>query len=84
MKNSPDGVLLTTELHGRSVMIAVNAGAGSVSSTGAAFGDAGSGLGLSHHAVVGSGMDAHGTTVIAALRWCVLGIGCGCGSSTAR
>ena len=59
-------------------------GSGSVSSTGAAFGDAGSGLGLSHHAVVGSGMDAHGTTVIAALRWCVLGIGCGCCSSTAR
>ena len=83
MKNWPDGFLLTTELHGRSVMIAVNAGAGSVSSTGAAFG-AGSGLGLSHHAVVGSGMDAHGTTVIAALRWCVLGIGCGCGSSTAK
>ena len=85
MKNSPDGVLLTTELHGRSVMIAVNAGAGSVSSTGAAFADAGSGQGqwFSHHAVVGSGMDANGTTVIAALRWCVLGIGCGCGNSTA-
>ena len=46
--------------------------------------DAGSGLGFSHHAVVGFGMDANGTTVIAALRWCVLGIGCGCGNSTAR
>ena len=44
--------------------------------------DAGSGLGFSHHAVVGFGKDANGTTVIAALRWCVLGIGCVCGNST--
>ena len=86
MMNCPDGLLLIIELHTRSVLISVtdSNGSGSVSSTGAAFGDAGSGLGLSHHAVVGSGMDAHGTTVIAALRWCVLGIGCVCGNSTTR
>ena len=60
--------------------------AGSVSSTGAAFGDAGSGKGqrFSHHAAVRSGRDANPTTVIAALRWYVLGIGCVCGSSTTR
>ena len=89
MMNWPDGLQLTIELHGQSVLIAVNDGSSSTtgsgavsSSTGAAVGDARSGL--SHHAVIGAGMDAHGTTVIAALRWCVLGIGCGCGSSTAK
>ena len=89
MMNWPDGLLLTIELHGRSVLIAVNDGSSSTtgsgavsSSAGAAVGDARSGL--SHHAVVGSGMGAHGTTVIAATRLCLLGIGSGCGSSAAK
>ena len=90
MMNWPDGLLLTTELHGRSVLIAVNDGSSSTTGSGAVSSSTGADArsphrsGSCHHAVSSSGMDAHGTTVIAATRFCLLGIGIGCGSSAAK
>ena len=90
MMNWPDGLLLTTELHGRSVLIAVNDGSSSTTGSGAVVSSTGADArspnrsGSCHHAVSSSGMDAHGTTVIAATRFCLLGIGIGCGSSAAK